>query len=327
MKQKYEEKNELEEPFSAPEKDDITELRSAEYGAHERTVRQRFPEEYARWGQNLRSLREIEQAIQKRFRNRGFSKFTKALTDYALLKPGDKVAVAISGGKDSLFLAKAFQALHRYTDYPFEVVYLSMDPGYASENRRLLEFNCAWLNIPVTIFDSDVFEVAETISSSTPCYLCARMRRGFLYSKAQELGCNKIALGHHFNDVIETTLLNVLWSANYKNMVPKLKSQNFKGMELIRPLYYVEEKTIVDWRDFAGLQALDCACVVTKRKEGSKRRQIKELIAELKKTNPNVDKSIFRSGENVALDAILGITYEGKKHSFLEFYEEKPWTF
>ena len=298
-----------------------------ETDSHEEKVKARFPEEYEWWGKALLPLREIERSLQKKFRYYGLSKFRKALKDYVLLEEGDHVAVAISGGKDSLFLAKLFQELQKYSEFPFQVSFLSMDPGYDTMNRRLLEFNCAWLNIPVQIYDSDVFEVADTISTNTPCYLCARMRRGFLYAKAKDLGCNKIALGHHFNDVIETTLLNVLWAGTYKNMVPKLKAMNFEDMELIRPLYYVEEKDVIAWRDYCGLMALDCACTVTKRKDGSQRKQIKELIARLKETNPNVDKSIFRSGQNVALDAILGFTYAGERHDFLENYGGDPWTF
>lgn len=290
-------------------------------------LRQEMPEAFARWGENLLPLNEIERSLQKRFRYKTYSKVTKAINEYKLLEPGDKVAIAISGGKDSLLLAKLFQALHKYSDFPFDVEYISMDPGFAPINRELLEFNCRYLDIPVKIFDSDVFEVAGSRDMKAPCYMCARMRRGFLYSKAQELGCNKVALGHHFNDVIETTLLNVLWSANYKNMMPKLKSLNFEGLELIRPLYLVEEQTIIDWRDFSGLQAMDCACTVTQRAEGSQRKQIKALIKEMKKTNPNVDISIFRSGENIHLDAILGYRIEGKQHSFLEHYGDDEWTF
>lgn len=297
------------------------------YGPHEEAVRARYPQEYERWGKKLRPLREIEHALQKRFRFGGIAQVTKALKRYDLLQCGDHVAVAISGGKDSLFLAKIFQSLVRFSEVPFTVSFFTMDPGYASDNRRLLEFNCAWLGIPVQIFDSDVFAVAEQLSKGTPCYLCARMRRGFLYARAQEMGCNKVALGHHFNDVIETTLLNVLWSGNYKNMMPKIAARNFKGMELIRPLFFVREQTIIRWRDYSGLCALDCACTVTKREEGSQRKEIKALIARLRETNPNVEHSIFRSGENVALDAILGCLYGGEKHSFLENYGEDTWTF
>lgn len=282
---------------------------------------------YAYWGEDLIPLEEIERSLQKRFRFRTYSKLTKAIKEYKLIEEGDKVAVAISGGKDSLMLAKLMQALQKYSDYPFEVEYIAMDPGYAEINRKLLEFNCNYLEIPVKIFDSDVFEVASSQDIKAPCYMCARMRRGFLYSKAQELGCNKVALGHHFNDVIETTLLNVLWSANYKNMMPKLKSLNFEGLELIRPLYFVEEQSIIDWRDYAGLKALDCACTVTQREEGSQRKQIKQLIQELKKTNPNVDISIFRSGENIHLDAVLGYRLGGVQHSFLQHYGDDEWTF
>lgn len=282
-------------------------------------IKAAYPEIYALFGTELRDRAEIEHAIQKKFRHLLFSKFTKGIRQYDLIQPHDRIAVAISGGKDSLLLAKLLQALQKYSDFPFTVEYFAMDPGYAPHNRALLEFNCAWLGIPVTIYPSRVFEVSGELSSQ-PCYLCARMRRGFLYARAQELGCNKVALGHHFNDVIETTLLNVLWSANYKNMMPKVRSLNFPGMELIRPLFLVREENIIAWRNYAGLKALDCACTVTQRPEGSQRTQIKRLIASLKKENPNVEISIFRSGENVAIDAILGYIDHGEKHLFLENY-------
>lgn len=293
---------------------------------HEEAVFRMYPEMARLFGQSLKPCKEIEHAIQKTYRGRLMSKFTKALKTYDMLQPGDVVGVAISGGKDSLLLAKLFQALVRYTEIPFEVRFLAMDPGYAPLNRERLEFNLSWLNIPATIYRSDIFAVAEGVAQQ-PCYMCARMRRGFLYDHAKAMGCTKLALGHHFNDVIETTLLNVLWSANYKNMMPKIVARNFEGMELIRPLYFVEEKDIIAWRDYAGLKPLDCACVVTRAKANSERRNIKELIAALKKVNPNVEKSIFRSGENVAIDAILGYTLDGEKHSFLEqYHREDAWT-
>lgn len=291
---------------------------------HEDAVKAMYSRAYERWGGSLRTCDEIERALQKKFRYPTMSRMMKALADYQLLSAGDRVAIAISGGKDSLMLAKLFQALHAHTRVPFDVEYFAMDPGYARENRELLEFNCAWLNIPVKIYNSDVFSVADSLSSN-PCYLCARMRRGFLYAKAEALGCNKVALGHHFNDVIETTMLNVLWSANYKNMMPKLNSQNFEGMTLIRPLFLVEEENIIAWRDYAGLSALDCACTVTRREEGSQRKQIKALIKMLKQTNPNVEKSIFRSGQNVALDAIMGFTCAGKRYDFQDFFGKDEW--
>lgn len=300
-------------------------VKEREGESHEEAVKRLYPDMWEQFGQDLIPLKEIEHAIQKRFRIKLMAKFTKALSNYRLLQAGDKVAVAISGGKDSLLTAKLFQLLHRYSEIPFEVEYLSMDPGYNPINRKLLEFNCAWLGIPVHIFESDVFEVADSISDK-PCYLCARMRRGFLYHAAQSLGCNKLALGHHMNDVIETTLLNILWSANFKIMMPRIQSLNFPGIELIRPLYLLEERNIIAWRDFCGLKALDCACTVTQSVEGSQRKQMKQFIKELKKVNTNVEKSIFRSGENVAIDAILGYVFKGEKHSFLEHFGEDSWT-
>lgn len=293
---------------------------------HEEAVARLYPETYRLFGETLKPKKEIEHAIQTTYRGRLVSKFHKALKTYEMLQPGDVVGVAISGGKDSLLLAKLFESLARYSAIPFTVKYLAMDPGYAPLNRERLLFNLSWLGIPATVYRSDIFQVADEIAD-TPCYLCARMRRGFLYDRAKQLGCNKLALGHHFNDVIETTLLNVLWSANYKNMMPKIVARNFDDMELIRPLYFVEEKSIIAWRDWSGLKPLDCACVVTQQKVDSQRRNIKALIEALKTVNPNVEKSILRSGENVALDAILGYTLDGKKHSFLEHYNrEDAWT-
>lgn len=294
--------------------------------SHEEAVIRMFPQTYDLFGRDLLPLEEIEHALQTTYRIRLLSRFTRALKDYEMLKPGDKVAVAISGGKDSLLLAKLFQILQRYTKIPFELDFLAMDPGYAPINRDLLIFNLAWLGIPARVKKSDIFQVSESISQK-PCYLCARMRRGFLYGNAKEMGCNKVALGHHFNDVIETTLLNLLWSANYKIMMPKLIAQNFDHMELIRPMYYIEESSIIAFRDFIGLKALDCACSVTASKESSQRREVKALIQKLKKDNPNVEKSIFRSGENVAVDAILGYVNRGEKHSFLEHYGDEEWNF
>lgn len=277
------------------------------------------------WKKDLKPLYDIERSLQKRYRRKTFAKFVKAIKTYDMLREGDKVAVAISGGKDSLILAKLFQLLHRYSDFPFDVEYIAMDPGYSKENRERLEFHCDYLKIPVKIYDSNVFEVSQSIAVEKPCYMCARMRRGFLYDRAQELGCNKLALGHHFNDVIETTLLNLFWAATYKNMMPKLKSRNFENMELIRPLYFVEEKSIKQWADYAGLRPLDCACKVAEKKEGSQRAVVKRLLEEWKEWNPNIDISIFRSGENVHLDAVLGYSLDGEKHSFLEHYEEDEW--
>ncbi len=289
--------------------------------SHEDKVKLVYPEEFAIWGQELKTKDEIERALQKKFRAGTTSRFTKAIRDYELFVEGEKIGVAISGGKDSLLLAKLFQAIKLYGDFDFDLEFFCMDPGYAEANRKLMEFNLAWLGIPARIYDSNIFEVSEA-SKGKPCYLCARMRRGFLYAKAQELGCNKLALGHHFNDVIETTLLNVLWSGNYKIMMPKLISTNFDNMELIRPLYLVHEEDIIAWRNYAGLKALDCACTVTQAPESSQRQQIKNLIKRMKEDNPNVEMSIFRSGENVAFDAVLGYTKDGERRSFLQDYKD-----
>lgn len=291
----------------------------------EEEVKIKYKSAYEKWGKEYKSRAEIEHALQKKFRYDTMSKFTKALKEYRMMEHGDKIAVAISGGKDSLLLAKLFQGLKKFSEVPFEVEFFCMDPGYLSANRELMEFNLSWLGIPAKIFNSDIFEVSGLIAGEKPCYMCARMRRGFLYDRAKSLGCNKVALGHHFNDVIETTLLNVLWSANYKNMMPKVVSRNFDGMELIRPLFLVREEAIIKWRDYSGLIALNCACTVTQSEEDSQRKQIKKLIQDMKKFNPNVDISIFRSGENVAIDAILGYINHGEKHSFLETYGEDKW--
>ena len=260
-------------------------------------------------------LVEIERSLIKKYRKEIWSPFIKAVKEFSLINEGDKVAVAISGGKDSLILAKLIEELHKHSKVKFDVEYISMDPGYDKENRDLLEKNLAYLNIDATIYDSEVFEVAETITKGDyPCYMCARMRRGFLYAKAKELGCNKVALGHHMNDVIETTMMNVLYAGNFKTMKPKLMAQNFEDMELIRPLYYLHEDDIKRWRDYVSLSALNCACTVTKSSESYTRKKIKELIAELKKDNPEVEKSILRSAENVNCDMVLGYHSNSSKN-------------
>ncbi len=269
---------------------------------------------------------QVEESIRKKFHKSIFSKFCQALNDYNLLAPNDKVAVCISGGKDSMLLAKLFQELKRHNKFPFEVVYLVMDPGYNKENRKQIEDNARDLNIPVTIFSSDIFESVVNIKSS-PCYLCARMRRGHLYAKAKALGCNKIALGHHFDDVIETIVMGMLFGAQVQTMMPKLHSTNFEGMELIRPLYYVREKDIIAFRDYNNLKFLQCACKFTEQsaydENSSKRKYVKNLIAELAKENPQIEKNIFRSVENVNLSTI--IAYKDKqniKHHFLDEYDK-----
>lgn len=268
----------------------------------------------------LKSLETIERAIIKRYRKRIWSKFTKAINEYELLESGDKVGVAISGGKDSLLLAKLIQELNRHSKYDFEVEYLAMDPGYNKENRKRLEDYCDYLNIPVKIYDSDVFEVSEKLSKNNPCYMCARMRRGFLYSTAQDLGCNKLALGHHFNDVIETTMLNITMAGSFKTMLPKLRADNFENMELIRPLYWVREEDIIRWRDYSGLEPLDCACEVAAEKTSSSRFMVKEWIEKMKEFNDVVDINIFHAAENINMDMVLGWKDEDGDHSFMDQY-------
>ncbi len=267
----------------------------------------------------------VEESIRKKFHKTIFTKFCQAINDYEMLRAGDKVAVCISGGKDSMLLAKLFQELKRHNKFPFEVVFLVMDPGYNRENRKQIENNARDLNIPAVIFESDIFESVVNVESS-PCYLCARMRRGHLYAKAKALGCNKIALGHHFDDVIETIVMGMFFGAQVQTMMPKLHSTNFDGMELIRPLYYVREKDIIAFRDYNDLKFLQCACKFTEQsahdENSSKRKYIKKLIAELAKENPQIEKNIFRSVENVNLSTI--IAYKDKnnvKHNFLDDYE------
>ncbi len=270
---------------------------------------------------------EIEQDLRKRYRKNLWCKFTKAIREYELVQEGDKIAVCISGGKDSMLMAKLFQELKRHNKFNFEVLFLVMDPGYKIENRQLIEQNAERLNIPVIIFSSDIFASVYNIENS-PCYLCARMRRGYLYSKAQELGCNKIALGHHFDDVIETILMGMLYGAQVQTMMPKLHSTNFEGMELIRPMYLIREDHIEAWRDYNHLRFLQCACKFTENstfrgdlENTSKRREIKQLIRQLKQINPFVENNIFKSVENVNLSTVIAYKQEGVRHHFLEDYQ------
>ena len=272
---------------------------------------------------------EVEESIRKRFKKSIWSKFTKAINEYELVKEGDCVAVCISGGKDSMLMAKLFQELKRHNKFPFEVKFLIMDPGYSPENRKLIESNAKRLNIPVTIFESDIFESVFNVEKS-PCYLCARMRRGHLYHFAQELGCNKIALGHHYDDVIETILMGMLYGAQIQTMMPKLHSTNFEGMELIRPLYLVREDDIKAWRDYNGLHFIQCACKFTdtcttcnNEENRSKRVEIKELIKKLKEVNQYVEGNIFKSVENVNLETVVAYKKDGIKHHFLDDYDTK----
>ena len=264
----------------------------------------------------------VEEGLRTVFAKRLFKPFAKAIVEYGLVEPNDKIAVCMSGGKDSMLMAKLFQELKRHDKFPFELVFLVMDPGYAPENRALLEKNAETLGIPVTVFGSDIFENVVRIEKS-PCYLCARMRRGHLYAKAKELGCNKIALGHHFDDVIETILMGMLYGAQVQTMLPKLKSTNFEGMRLIRPMYFVREKDIIAWREEYGLEFLQCACKFTAGTEDgtmdSKRLRVKELIRTLKRENPQVEQNIFRSVENVNLSTVMAYKDKnGVKHRFDE---------
>ncbi|ABR49463.1 PP-loop domain protein [Alkaliphilus metalliredigens QYMF] len=267
-------------------------------------------------------LEEIERSLITKYRKNIWSKFTKAIKEYNLIEEGDKIAIAISGGKDSLLMAKLFQELHRHGTANFQMEFIVMDPGYHESIKALLVDNCKHLEIPVHIFEARIFEVAEKMAKEYPCFMCAKMRRGALYQKAQELGCNKLALGHHYNDVIETTMLNLLYTGNFKTMLPKLKSTNFEGMEIIRPLYLIEEEAIIDFTESSGIWPLNCACMVAAKKIGNKRHQVKDLIKTLKTSISDADKSIFRATHNVNMDCILGWQKDGEKHSYLDFYEE-----
>ena len=268
-----------------------------------------------------------ERSLIKTYRKSLWNPFIAAVKRYELVSPGDHIAVCISGGKDSMVLAKLMQELQKHTEQPFDLTFLVMDPGYNPANRALIEENARTLGIPVTIFESDIFDVTVQVDKN-PCYLCARMRRGCLYAKAQELGCNKISLGHHFSDVIDTTLLGLFYGAQVQTMPPKLHSKNFPGMELIRPLYCVHEDAIIAWRNYNNLKFLQCACRFTEARDASgdgigesKRQEMKVLLRELKKTNPNIEKSIFRAIHGVQLDTFPGFKYRGQAHSFLEFYD------
>ena len=269
---------------------------------------------------------EIEQSIRKKFRKTIWCRFTRAVREYELVKEGDKIAVCISGGKDSMLMAKLFQELKRHNKFNFEVVFLVMDPGYSPANRQIIEANAKRMNIPITIFESDIFDAVFNIEKS-PCYLCARMRRGHLYSKAKELGCNKIALGHHYDDVIETILMGMLYGAQMQTMMPKIHSTNFEGMELIRPLYLIREDDIKKWRDSNDLHFIQCACKFTDTcstcggENTSKRVEVKNLIRQLKETNPFVESNIFKSVENVNLSTVIAYKKDGVKHHFLDDYD------
>ena len=268
----------------------------------------------------------IERSIIKRFRKEIWNPFILAVKKYELIKENDKIAVCISGGKDSMLCAKLMQQLQKHSDVPFELVFLVMDPGYNKENRQKIEDNANLLNIPITVFESNIFDEANSAGES-PFYLCARLRRGFLYSKAKELGCNKIALGHHFSDVVETTLIGMFYGAQIQAMLPKLHSTNFEGMELIRPMYCIHEDAVLAWCRYNDLEFIRCACRFTEAytendnaNGQSKRQEIKKLLAELRKTNPNIEKSIFKSIHSVCLDTMPGYKTHGEEHSFLDTY-------
>lgn len=270
---------------------------------------------------------EVEKSIRKKFSKTIWSRFTAAVVEYELVKPNDKIAVCISGGKDSMLMAKLFQELKRHNKFTFELVYLVMDPGYSPVNRSVIESNARKLNIPITVFETNIFESVYNVQKY-PCYLCARMRRGYLYKQAKLLGCNKIALGHHYDDVIETILMGMLYGGQVQTMMPKLHSTNYEGMELIRPLYLVRENEIKRWRDYNNLNFIQCACRFTDTcttcnngNTGSKRQEIKQLIANLKKINPQIESNIFHSVENVNLETIISYKRGEEKHSFLDDYD------
>lgn len=279
--------------------------------------------------EELETYQSIEQSITKKFRKTIWNPFIAAVKRYELIEPGDKIAACISGGKDSMLMALLLRLLQRYSEVPFELVYLVMDPGYNEINRRKIEANAELLHLPVTIFETDIFAIANSTDKS-PCYLCARMRRGHLYNKAKELGCNKIALGHHFSDVVETTVMGMFYGSQLQAMPPKLRSQNFEGMELIRPMYCVHEEDILAWKQYNDLEFIQCACRFTENCTmcdngggGSKRQEVKILLRRLKKDNPDIERNIFNSIHSVCLDTMVGYKSDGVEHTFTEIYNQK----
>ncbi len=273
-------------------------------------------------------VKEIERNLIKKFRKDIWSKFIKAVNDFNLISDNDKIMVCISGGKDSFLLAKCIQELQRHGKIHFEARYVVMDPGYNAYNLEYIKDNAKLLGVPIEIFNSDIFDIVASVESKSPCYLCAKMRRGHLYNHAKEIGCNKIALGHHFDDVVETTLLSMFYGSEFKTMMPKLHSDNYEGLELIRPLYFVREESIIKFRDYHELKFINCACRFTEGcsliNDGtSKRREMKELIKNLRKLNSDIDYNIYKSTTNVNLDCVLGYKDEQGKHSFLEWYDDK----
>ena len=272
-------------------------------------------------------FREIEKSIIKKYRKTIFSPFIKAINDYQLIEENDKIMVCISGGKDSFLMAKCLQEIKKHGKIKFDLKFVVMNPGYKKENIDLILSNARNLNIPLEIFETNVFAVSEKLNSENPCYMCARMRRGHLYNKARELGCNKIALGHHFDDVIETSLLSMFYSSEVKTMLPKLHSDNFKGLELIRPMYLIKESSILAWKDSNNLTFLNCACSFTEKNKNrnestSKRLEMKELVKYLRTLNKDIDKNLFKSMSNINLNCILGYSKDGEKYSFLDKYKK-----
>lgn len=297
------------------------------YGGYYSLVR--YNMEQLNQDETMDRQKEIERSIIKKFRKDIWRKFTKAVTEYELIQPGDKIAVCISGGKDSMLMAKLFQEIKKHGKVDFELVFLVMNPGYNEINYQMVENNAKLLGIPITVFKTEIFDFVATQEGS-PCYLCARMRRGHLYNAAKELGCNKIALGHHYDDVIETILMGMLYGAQVQTMMPKLHSTNFEGMELIRPLYLIREEAIIHWMNYNHLQFIQCACRLTEScascggtEKGSKRAEIKQLIAQLHEINPYVEANIFKSVENVSLDTVIAYKEDGVKHHFLDTYNDK----
>ena len=271
---------------------------------------------------------EIERSIIKKYRKEIWSKFVRAVKDYELIKENDNIMICISGGKDSFLMAKCFEEIKKHGKMHFNYHFVVMDPGYNKVNRKLIEENAKTLNVPIEIFESDIFEVVDNIAFKSPCYMCARMRRGYLYNKARELGCNKIALGHHFDDVIETTLLSMFYGSEIKTMMPKLHSENYKGLELIRPMYLIKEKDIISWAKYNDLKFINCACRFTEMcaiedDNTSKRKEMKKLIEELKKVNKNFDFNIFKALDNINLNCVLGTKKDGIYKSFLEEYDKE----
>ena len=276
----------------------------------------------------MEKYKAIERSIITKYRKQIWSKFVKGVSDYKLINENDNIMVCISGGKDSFLLAKCIQELQRHGKVKFNAHYVVMDPGYNEYNRSFIEDNAKTLNVPIEIFESNIFDIVASDDGKSPCYLCARMRRGYLYNKAKELGCNKIALGHHFDDFIETTLLSMFYGSEVKTMMPKLHSDNFEGIELIRPMLLIKEEDIIAWRKHNELTFINCACRFTEGcsliNDGtSKRKEMKELIKNMRKTNPSVDQNIFKALENVNMNCILGWHKDGEKHSFLDDYEER----